>query len=523
MATCRSGGVAHAAGILFIATLVSRLLGMLRDSLIAGRLGDGTAADAYQAAFNLPDSIYFLLAGGALAAMFVPVFRAYLDRGDEEGAWKTFSILATIISVAAIAFVVVAELFTPAFVRLLNPVYKSAAFFHMAVPLTRIIVPGQIFFLVGGLLVAAQNARHRFLIPALAPCLYNLGTIIGLTVFYHRFGIAAAVWGSLIGAFIGSFAVQWTAARRVGMRFMPSLDVKHPGVRAVGRLMLPVILGASLPSIDQLVNAGFAGHLPYGSLTALRYAYRLMLIPIGLFGQAAGIAVLPTLATLATARRNTEFRESMNRGLGMILFLTIPASALLFLLAAPLVTVLYQHGAFGWRDTLRTADALRLYSLGIFAWSAQSLLTRGFYSLKDSRTPVIFGTIATVVFVALNYVALRSGMGVGGLALATSASVALNVISLYLRMRTRLRGFQVRRLSGSVVRTVLATVALGVVVEVVALMTARLGDPLHSHLIAIVTVAVAGVAGIGAFAMAARAMHMAEFRSVTRLVRGMAR
>ena len=286
-------------------------------------------------------------------------------------------------------------------------------------------------------------------------------------------------------------------------------------------MMLPIVLGVSLPNVDQIINGYFASELAHGSQAAMSYAVRLMLIPIGIFAQAMGIAILPTMAGQAAAGQRKELRGTIAQALRTILFLTVPASALLCLLATPVITLLLQSGHFTSSDTAVTATALRFYSLGIFAWSAQAILTRGFYALQDSRTPVISGTIMTGVFILMNWLVVHeTAWGVGGLALATSAAAALHMLVMFVFLRRRLRGIQDARLFVSVVKTVLATAALcGAVWVVRAGVLTFLPPSEPAKLAALILLVLAGGVGIAAFFVAARLLQMSELRSATGLLR----
>lgn len=517
----KPSGVARAAGAVMAATLLSRVLGQIRDIVIAAHIGAGVQADAYTAAFKVPDLFMYLLAGGALASTFIPVFKEHLQLGKPSAAWRIFSVVATVTALVAGLFVLIAEVWTPEFVRLLNPGYDAATV-ALTVPLTRIVLPAQIFFMLGGLLMGTLNARGQFLLPALAPSIYNLGIIFGAAVLYPLgFGTAGLMWGALGGAFLGNFALQTALVVRTGGRYTPSLAILHPGAVKVWKMMLPILLGVSLPNVDQIINSYFASELPHGSQAALQYAVRLMLIPIGIFAQAMGIAILPTMAGQAAAGEMKKFKSTVSQALRTILFVTMPASALLCLLATPIITLLLQSGAFTAHDTAETATALRFYSLGIFAWSAQAILTRGFYALQDTRTPVISGTAMTAVFIGMNWLVVHfTPWGVAGLAAATSIAAALHMGVMYFFLRRRLRGIRDGLLMVSVVKTLCATAAL-----CGAVWTARAGvltflPPAESAKLAALTLlALTGGAGLLAFGLVARLLRMTELQFTAGLFR----
>jgi len=358
------------------------------------------------------------------------------------------------------------------------------------------------------------------LLPALAPSIYNLGIIFGAAVLYPLgLGTAGLMWGALGGAFLGNFLLQVILVTRTGGCFTPSLAVLHPGAIKVWKMMLPVLLGVSLPNVDQIINSYFASELAHGSQAALQYAVRLMLIPIGIFAQAMGIAILPTMSGQAAAGQRKEFRATLSSALRTILFVTVPASALLFLLAVPIITLLLQSGQFTAQATAVTATALRFYSLGIFAWSAQAILTRGFYALQDTRTPVISGTVMTVVFIGMNWFVVHETLwGVGGLALATSIAATLHMGVMFGLLRLRLRGIQDGLLFVSVLKTLFATAALcGAVWLVRAGVLTFLPSADSAKMAALTMLALAGGAGLLAFVAAARLLRMAELSSTAGL------
>lgn len=516
----KPSGIARAAGAVMAATLLSRLLGLVRDMVIAHQIGAGLQADAYTAAFKVADLLMYLVAGGALSSTFIPVFKEYLHQNKLRAAWQTFSVVATVTVLVAGAFVAVAEIFPAAFIHVTNGGY-TAAQVRVTIPLVRIILPAQIFFMLGGLLMGTLNVRGQFLVPALAPSIYNLGIIFGAAVLYPFLGLSGLTWGALIGAFVGNFALQVILVARTGVRYRPSLAILHPGAIKVWKMMLPILLGVSLPNVDQIINGYFGSELAHGSQAALSYAVRLMLIPIGVFAQAMGIAILPTMAGQAAAGQTKAFRATISQALRTILFVTVPASALLCLLATPVVTLLLQSGEFTAHDTAVTATALRFYSLGIFAWSAQAILTRGFYAMQDSRTPVISGTAMTGVFILMNWLIIHfTSWGVGGLAAATSIAAALHMLVMYVFLRRRLRGLRDGLLLVSVVKTLCATAALCAAVWVARAGVLTFLPPSdHAKLAALSLLALAGGAGLLAFLLAARLLRMTEMQFTASLLR----
>ena len=399
-------GIAGATGLMMAMVLLSRLLGVARDAIISHYFGRGPQTDAYNAAFTVPDLLFYLLQSGALSSTIVPILTEFRQQGKEKAADKTVSTVASAIFVFVGLLICAMWINARPLTVWLNPGFDDARI-ALAVPLTRVLLPAQMFFFLGGLMMGVLYSRKQFLIPALGPVIYNSGIIIGGVVLRHWLGIHGLVWGAIAGAFVGNFFIPFVAVRRLGVNLRPCFELTNPSVMKVWRMLLPIGLGVSLPNIDQIVNKAFASYLGSGDTTAIMNAYRLMLLPIGVFAQAMALAVFPTLSSQAAEKDLPAMRRTMNQSLRNILFLTVPASALMFLLAEPIITLLLQSGKYTHADTLVTAAALRSLSLGIFAWSCQSLLTRGFYALQNSKVPVISGAIVSVIFVAMNVAVVR--------------------------------------------------------------------------------------------------------------------
>ncbi len=540
-----SGGFGRAAVVTMAMVLLSRVIGMARDTIIAAYYGQNAVTDAYQAAFTIPDLLMYLVAGGALASTFVPTFSEHLHSGDREGASKTFSVVATVTALVAFVLVVIGELAAPYLVILLTPglaghkhdpnfsllhfrymwsivshPYASAApTLPLAVHLTRILLPAQICFMLGSLIMGVLNANRQFLIPALGPIIYNVGIITGALISRGH-GIEYLTWGALIGAFVGNFALQLAFVFRVGLRFRPSLDLSHPGAMKVWALMLPILLGVSLPNVDQIINKGFASLLSEGAMTALMNAVRIMLIPIGVFAQALGIAILPTLSSHAAAGDKVELRKTIVKGLRTILFLTLPSSALVCILAVPIVSIIYQHRVFTYADTLVTAAPLRLYALGIFAWSAQAVLTRSFYSINDSRTPVVSGTVMTVLFIAMNWVVVNhTHAGIAGLAAATTIAATLHTLVMLYYLNRRVRRIVVMPLAVSIVKSLFATGALCLVCAMVYASLRHILGPETRFSTAVILFTLPALLGLTGFVAIARAVNMRELQDILAMVK----
>lgn len=452
-----------AAGLMMVAILASRLLGLIREMLIARQFGQGGLVSAYTNAFNLPDLLYFLLSSGALSAAFIPVFTERFQTDRKREAWQVFSIIGCFMGLVLTAAVVLAEVFALPLVRVLAVpgfVDTHPELVPQTVTLTRIILPSQLMFFFGGLMMATLESRQNFRARAAGPVIYNLGIIFGAVVLSRWLSIEGLAWGALIGAFLGNIAYTFYTLKRAGYEFHPSLNLRDPGVRRVGQLAIPVILGLSLPQIDVIINKWFASFVSESAPAALNYANRLMQVPLGVFAQAAGTAILPTLSAYAARNAIGDLRNSVSFGLRTILALNIPATFFMIVMADPLVRTIYMSGKFTAADVGMTEIALIFYSVGLFAWAGQAILARGFFAMQDTVTPIILGTAATVIFIPMSYVLMKA-MGHGGLALATSVAAALHMLALAWFLRKRLGGIEGGRVVAGVGKIMLASIPMG--------------------------------------------------------------
>ncbi len=521
-----SGGtqrrIAGATGIMMTLILTSRVLGLVRDRVIAHQFGQNRLTDVYNAAFTIPDLLFFLIAGGALSSAFIPVFTEYVATGREKEAWRIFSVVAAVMTIVVTGFILLGEVFTPTLVIWTNPGYPLAKV-AQTVPLTRILLPAQLCFFLGGLMMGTLNARGHFVAPGLGPVIYNFCIILGGLFLTKRFGVAGLCWGALTGAIIGNLALQWVMVRRTGGYLTRGIRThwRHPGVIQVWKLMLPVILGLALPQVSTIVNKMFASALGDGPQSALMNANRLMQVPLGIFAQATAIAIFPTLAAQAARKEIGDLRRTANFGIRSILFLTVPSSLLMVVLALPIVQLILHGGLFGPNEARMAANALVYYAIGIFAWSAHSIISRGFYALQDSRTPVIVGTGVTLIFVPLNWL-LMNWMGYQGLALATSIAATIHMLTMLVLLRIRLHGIEGGKLLSSVGRIAAASVVTALVCRLVRdviqhRLAAHAGMSVTAQ--AFVTLAICLTVSVVVYGALAMLLQMEEWRQLRRMLR----
>jgi putative peptidoglycan lipid II flippase len=525
----RSGGsgVAAAAGIMVAAILLSRVLGLVRDMVASYFFGAQVSivADAYKSAFTLPDLFYYLIAGGALSSAFIPVFTEYLTKGDEDNAWEVFSVFGTIIMLGLSVVIAVGMLFTEPILGLFF-VGFDAPKLSLTASLTRVIFPAQLFFFVGGLMMSTLYARNHFLMPALGPVVYNIaiivGGVIGGAMFGPFWGVYGLAWGVLVGAFLGNVVMQIWAIRRLGVRYRPSLNVRHPGVIKVAKLMLPVLLGLSLPQLCVILQRPFASGLGDGPITWLDNANKIMQLPLGIFAQAVSVAIFPTLSALAAEGNIPGLRRQFSLGLRSILFLTIPSGALIIVLATPITAFLFQRGEWTWVDTQATASATVYFSLAIFAVSAQAIVNRGFYAMQNTVTPMIVGTAATISYLALNWFMVRL-MGTNGLALSFSIINIITLGVLLVLYRRKVGGIHGAEILHSVSRVFAAAGAGGLAAwglqQVLHIWLRPYGPAGMSNAGTFLELAVCGGIGAAVYMAAVCALRVQEADYVTSLVK----
>ena len=457
--------LAAAASIVALGFLGSRLLGLLRTVAIAHQYGTSPNLDAYFVAFRLPDLIFQLLAGATLGSAFIPTFARVLNRRGEEEAWRLTSSVLNLLFLATLVFAVLGLLFAPVLVPLTAPglgdeTGQSAELRNLAIDLTRIMMISPILFAISGMFMGILNARHHFLAPAFAPMFYNLAIIVGALISDDVKVLAFAV---VIGALL-HLLVQVPALRLVGMVWQPIWDWRDAAVREVGRLMGPRVLGLGAYQLNFIIATFFASTVGSGAISAVNYGWLIVMTPIGLFGMAISTAVFPRLAEQA-ARDDTDLRDTLSRALRLILYLTIPASVGLIVLAKPVTSFLLRSGAFDAESLDLVVTALIFYAIGLFAHSGIEILSRGFYALSDTRTPVAFALISMAVNLVLS-LALVWNFGIGGLAFALSAATIVEFVLLVRTLDRRIHGLLGAQVMQSLARTLIGTLLMAEVLAV---------------------------------------------------------
>ncbi len=486
--------------------VVSRVMGLLREIVIARQFGTSAQLDAYLAAFRIPDLLFALMAGGALGSALIPVLADYLERDDERGAWRLASAVINWVVLVLGAAGVLAAVGAPVLVRTVIAPGFMPAQQELTAGLMRWMLISTVVFGVSGVVMGILNARQHFMLPALAPAIYNAAIILGAWLLGPGMGVQGAVVGVVLGA-AGHLLVQLPALRRLDVRYWPRLAPTDAGVREVGRLMAPRALGLAAVELNHLVNVILASGLAVGSLAALNYGRLMMLLPEGIIAQSVAIAAFPTFSALVARGQHAELRRVLLTTLRSVLYLTLPATIGLILLREPLVETLLQRGAFDAHSSQATAWALLFYAFGLVGHALVEITTRAFYALHDPRTPVMVG-VAAMAANALLSLLLMSLFGAagwaphGGLALANTLATSAEMAVLLYLISGRLGGFGQARVLGALWRMGLGCLATAAVL--IGLKATFVGAP------AWVLAGVGIVIGGGAYGLTTLALRSEE-------------
>lgn len=455
--------VARNATIVMIGIFISRVLGLVRERAVAQVFGRTLETDAYFAAFAIPDLMYYLLVGGALSAAFIPVFTSYLAKDDEETAWHVASTFITVTVLLLLAFTIFGEIFAAKLAPLVAYDYSGSQL-ALLVRLMRIVFPAVLFTALAGLEMGVLNSYQHFTAPAVGPILYNLGIILGAYALGPRMGIYGMALGLVAGAF-SNFAIQLPTMLKFSRAYRPNLDLRHPGIRQIGILMFPAMIGLSVNQLNLMIGQNLASGLVEGSITALRLANRLMQFPLGVFAMGISTAIFPLLTRLAATEARGELKRTYSLGLRTVLIITIPAAVGLFVLGEPIVRLLFETGEFTPQDTQATAFALFFYALSLPALSGIQLTSKMFYALYEPQVPVKIGILSIVVNTGLSLIFLRwTGLEHGGLALASTVATTINFVVYLFLLRQRLGSIDGTRIGSSVLKSIVASLVMGLVV-----------------------------------------------------------
>jgi putative peptidoglycan lipid II flippase len=480
--------IGKAALVITLATLMARVFGLLRGSLFTAVFGATTISDAFNRAFVIPNTIYTIVTGGALASAFIPVFNAYmLEKGDEPEAWRVASNTLNLATLVMVGVGGIAALFARQLVTLYNP-GVNASELDLVADLTRIMLLQAIVMGVGVVVSSILNARQHFFLPALGAVLYSIGLIIGLLpgfilVRLHQSNPLLAVYCASIGVVLGAVLMvgcQLPGLRSVKMRYIFDRNWLHPGVLQVMRLMVPRMISSAAVSLSQAVDVLLVSLLAFaGFVTQYTLAFTVTMIPQGMVINVA-TAMFPSMTEYTATGRMDQFRAIVREGLRSTLFISIPAAIGLIVLSLPIIQTLYEHGPFTYQDAVITSIPLMGYAIGLPGWAIGEILSRAFYALRDSKTPVIISVWQFAVKIALSLVLLdpvvwiaqmrlgatemASAWGMGAMAFSTSVAILLEMVALLWLLHRRIGGLRLRRMLPFVYRVFLASAAMTLVV-----------------------------------------------------------
>ena len=501
--------ITRAAGIVGGATLLSRILGFVRDMVTAYFFGAGMEADSFFVAFRIPNLLRRLFAEGALSVAFIPVFTEYLGKHSREEALHMARVIFTALALTLLAVTLLGELFAGPIVSVMAPGFRGdPEKLKLTVELTRIMFPYIFFIGLVALCMGVLNSMRHFAAPALAPVFLNVFMIGG--VYMWGWAKGHPVYGLAVGVICGGaaqLALQVPFMKRKGFSFIPAFSLTHPALRRLLFLMGPAALGSAVYQLNILIGTLLASLLPQGSVSYLYYADRVVQFPLGVFAVALGTAALPSMSRHSADRNMQGLIETFSHSLRLVMFITIPASVGLIILREPIVELLFQRGKFGDLSTQMTARALLYYTLGLWAFSAIRILVSVFYAMQDTKAPVKVASLAFLLNIGFS-LALMGPMKHGGLALATSLASMCNVVILAIILKKRLGRLDGKSIAFSLVRTTIASLAMGIMLW--ALSNGCISIPGGK----IVNLAVPILAGILVFLFAARLMASPELSAV---------
>ncbi|MGC9971684.1 MAG: murein biosynthesis integral membrane protein MurJ [Bryobacteraceae bacterium] len=525
----REEQLVRTAGVVSAAVLLSRVSGLLRETVMAHLFGAGRIYDAFSLGFRIPNLTRDLFAEGALSSAFVPTFTEYLATKGKQEAAELSNLVGTAVILIVGALCVLGTVFSPALVGLLAPGWELAdpGKFELAISMTRIMFP---FLLVVALAAQAMgilNACGRFAVPTLASTFFNVGSVVfGITLGFWlgpHLGItpiAGMAWGVVLGGTLQLFW-QLPSLRRLGFRFRLRFDWSHPGLRHIIYLMGPAIIGSAAVQVNVAVNTNLASTIVdplrgvNGPVSWLQFAFRFMQLPLGLFGVAIASAMLPSISRSAASGNLEEFRKTVSRSVGMVLLLTVPSSVGLIILGNSMIGLIYQGRKFEAYDTQQTAVALSCYAIGLAGYAAVKILAPAFYALGSARAPMLV-SIASIV---INYLVAWSmtrhtSLGHAGLALATSGVALFASVALFWILRGRMGGIHGRALLRSTLKIGLASAIMGGAIALAS--TGIQGWLGVSRLARLAELAISIPLGVAVFGTVCRVLRVAELETAGR-------
>lgn len=506
----------RSASIISAATILSRILGYIRDSRVAFLLGAGTANDAYTIAYRIPNLLRRLVGEGAVSAVFIPVFSRYLAGDRKKDAWEFANAMLTLMTIVLAAITIIGVVFSPLMVQLFASGFsETPGKLELTSTLNRIMFPYIFLVSLSALSMGILNSLQQFGPPAFAPVLLNL-TVIAFSFLGGLFGdvTKALAVGVVVGG-VFQLAIQVPPLVRSGWKMRLKLDLSHPGVQRVAKLIVPVVFGVGIVQVNMLVDSQFASYLSEGSVTSIYIADRVMELVLGSYAVAVSTAILPLLSRQAAGKRLDEMKNTINFAMRVTLFITFPATVGLILLRHEIIEVLFQHGGFDAASTTLTAWALLFFAPGLSAISMIKIAVPAFYALEDTRTPAKLAFFSLILNIVLNFIFIGPLQN-GGPALATSIAAFFNALALLIIFRNRYGPLGLRSIARSTAKFVIASAALGVVTYAMIRWPGFYAGHTVQKGIALATTIAAAVGTYFAAAYLLRSREFAELRDVRR-------
>ena len=510
--------VLYAAGMLTIMMTISRILGFVRDISVSSMFGISWQADAYTAAFTIPDLIYFALVGGGLSSAFIPVFSSYLATDQDEDAHVMASTILNIVAIASMVLIAIGMVFTPQLIDIMVEFKheNAAEATALTIVLTRLMFAQCFFMCLAGISQGILQCYKEFTVPALGAVVYNIAIIVIGILLAQHIGIAGFTIGVVVGAAL-NLLLQIRSMRQYGFSYKLTLNLRHPGVKKFFLLFLPVVLGLSMNELNLLVSQRLASGLGGGVVYALKQAQRIMMLPVGIFAAAIGLSVFPTMTSHVARGEMKEYKQNLTMGLRTVIFITLPASVGLIALSHPVVRAMYQQGAVTTVQIELVSVILVYYCIGVVGYGAQQILNRGFYAVQDTKSPVLINVFVLLFNIIISII-LVGPFTYRGLAMAYSLSGLLSMLVLGVALRFKIGQYGGKALVKSALQSIIASAVMGVAVYFVANGLEQVLD-LSSKPMQVLQVGIGITAGVVVYAAMAIVMRMEEAQQVLRIVK----
>ena len=510
--------VLYAAGMLTIMMTISRILGFVRDISVSSMFGISWQADAYTAAFTIPDLIYFALVGGGLSSAFIPVFSSYLATDQDEDAHVMASTILNIVAIASMVLIAIGMVFTPQLIDIMVEFKheNAAEATALTIVLTRLMFAQCFFMCLAGISQGILQCYKEFTVPALGAVVYNIAIIVIGILLAQHIGIAGFTIGVVVGAAL-NLLLQIRSMRQYGFSYKLTLNLRHPGVKKFFLLFLPVVLGLSMNELNLLVSQRLASGLGGGVVYALKQAQRIMMLPVGIFAAAIGLSVFPTMTSHVARGEMKEYKQNLTMGLRTVIFITLPASVGLIALSHPVVRAMYQQGAVTTVQIELVSVILVYYCIGVVGYGAQQILNRGFYAVQDTKSPVLINVFVLLFNIIISII-LVGPFTYRGLAMAYSLSGLLSMLVLGVALRFKIGQYGGKALVKSALQSIIASAVMGVAVYFVANGLEQILD-LSSKLMQVLQVGIGITVGVVVYAAMAIVMRMEEAQQVLRIVK----